>query len=70
LKLKRDTIKTNVTLTKLENKVETEMGQKTDDGTMIKLKLKPNDTLELTIKWDTRQRNWDTRQIKIGHQPN
>ena len=37
---------------------------------MIKLKLKPNDTLELRIKWYTRQTNWDTRQTKRGNQPN
>ena len=46
------------------------MAQQKDDGTTIKLKLKPTDILELTIKWDTRQTNWDTRQTKRGNQPN
>ena len=46
------------------------MGQKTDDGIMIKLKLKPNDTLEMRIKWYTGQTNWDTSQTKRGNQPN
>ena len=59
-----------MTLTKLENEVETEMGQQKHDGTTIKLKLKPTDILELTIKWDTRQTNCDTRQTKRGNQPN
>ena len=59
-----------MTLTKLENEVETEMAQQKDDGTTIKLKLKPTDILELTIKWNTRQTNCDIRQTKRGNQPN